>query len=112
MKYLLTRSEIDHKKIGLLGHSEGGIIAPMVAARLKDIAFIVLMAGPAVSGDKIISKQIEHLMHAGGATEIEIKTEGNGLKQIIFCRSHQPAKQLANYDPDNCPYQGSNRTQQ
>ncbi len=75
VKYLLTRSEIDHKKIGLLGHSEGGIIAPMVAARLKDIAFIVLMAGPAVSGDKIISKQIEHLMRAGGATDAEIKTE-------------------------------------
>jgi len=82
VKYLLTRSEIDHKKIGLLGHSEGGIIASMVAARLKDIAFIVLMAGPAVTGDKIISKQIEHLMHAGGATDAEIKTELARQEQV------------------------------
>jgi pimeloyl-ACP methyl ester carboxylesterase len=75
VKYLFTRSEIDHKKIALLGHSEGGIIAPMVAVRSKDIAFIVLIAGPAVSGDKIISKQIELLMRSGGATATEIKTE-------------------------------------
>ncbi len=82
VKYLLTRSEIDHKKIGLLGHSEGGIIAPMVAARFKDIAFIVLMAGPAVTGDKIISKQIDILMRAGGATETEIKTELARQEQV------------------------------
>lgn len=44
--YLKTRSEIDHKKIGLMGHSEGGLIAPMVAAKDKSIAFIVLLAGP------------------------------------------------------------------
>ncbi|MBO3698263.1 S9 family peptidase [Roseivirga sp. E12] len=48
--YLKTRSDIDKKQIGLIGHSEGGIIAPMVAARSKDVDFMVLLAGTGVSG--------------------------------------------------------------
>ncbi len=43
--FLKARSEIDRTRLGLMGHSEGGIIAPMVAARSPDVAFIVLMAG-------------------------------------------------------------------
>lgn len=48
--YLKTRPDVDITKIGLMGHSEGGFIAPYVAARSKDIAFIVMLAGPAVGG--------------------------------------------------------------
>lgn len=48
--YLRTRTDIDVNKIGLLGHSEGAMIAPYVAARSKDVAFIVLLAGPAIGG--------------------------------------------------------------
>lgn len=48
--YLKTRNDIDKSQIGLIGHSEGGIIAPMVAARSKDVDFIVLLAGTGVSG--------------------------------------------------------------
>jgi hypothetical protein len=44
--FLKGRKEIDAAKIGLIGHSEGGLIAPLAAARSKDVAFIVLMAGP------------------------------------------------------------------
>jgi pimeloyl-ACP methyl ester carboxylesterase len=54
IEYLKTRSEIAHKKIGLLGHSEGGLIAPMVAARSRDVAFVVMMAGPGLKGDEIV----------------------------------------------------------
>ena len=52
--YLKTRKEINLKKIGLMGHSEGGIIAPMVAAKSKDISFIVLLAGTGIQGDKLL----------------------------------------------------------
>lgn len=55
--YLKTRKDIDQKHIGLVGHSEGGLIAPMVAARNKDVAFIVMMAGPGVMGKEIIAFQ-------------------------------------------------------
>lgn len=50
IRYLKTRKDIDTTKIGLIGHSEGGIIAPYVAARSKDVAFIVMLAGPVVGG--------------------------------------------------------------
>ena len=50
LNYLKTRKEIDPSKIGLIGHSEGGIIAPMIAAKNKGVSFIVLMAGLGVSG--------------------------------------------------------------
>ncbi|MCK4594324.1 alpha/beta hydrolase, partial [bacterium] len=49
MDYLKTRPEIDRGKIGLGGHSEGSIIAGMVAADFPDVAFIVLLGGPAYS---------------------------------------------------------------
>lgn len=51
--YLKTRPDVDSKRIGLMGHSEGGTIAAYVAARNKDVAFIVSLAGPAVSGTVI-----------------------------------------------------------
>ncbi|MEO7530674.1 MAG: alpha/beta hydrolase [Sediminibacterium sp.] len=59
MAYLQSRADINKKKIGLIGHSEGGMIAPMVAARRSDVAFIVLMAGPGISGEEIWDKQME-----------------------------------------------------
>lgn len=55
--YLKTRADINPRKIGLIGHSEGGLIAPMVAARNRDVAFIVLMAGTGVPGKEIIAFQ-------------------------------------------------------
>jgi fermentation-respiration switch protein FrsA (DUF1100 family) len=66
ISYLKTRKEINSKKIGLIGHSEGGIIAPMVASKSKDVDFIVLLAGQGLSGDKLMllqKKKIEQSMH-------------------------------------------------
>jgi dienelactone hydrolase len=55
--YLKTRKEVNEGKIGLMGHSEGGLIAPMVAVRNKDVNFIVLMAGPGIRGSEIMLRQ-------------------------------------------------------
>jgi len=55
--YLKARPEIDAHKIGIIGHSEGGGIAPMIAARNRDVAFIVIMAGFGVRGDLILPAQ-------------------------------------------------------
>jgi pimeloyl-ACP methyl ester carboxylesterase len=52
-KYLRTRKDIDANKIGLIGHSEGGIIAPMVANIDKRISFIVLMGATGISGTEV-----------------------------------------------------------
>jgi len=64
--YLKTRAEVNPRKIGLIGHSEGGMVAPMVAARNKDVAFIVMMAGTAVPGDQVLVAQMEAIDRANG----------------------------------------------
>ncbi len=69
--YLKTRAEVDPHKIGLIGHSEGGVIAPMVAARNKDVAFIVMMAGTGVPGDEVLPAQSEAIEVATGKTAAE-----------------------------------------
>ncbi len=51
VEYLKTRKEIDKEQIGLIGHSEGGIIATIVASKSKDVSFIVLLASPGIKGD-------------------------------------------------------------
>ncbi len=52
--------------IGLVGHSEGGLIAAIVASRSNDVSFIVLMAGPGVSGTELLRKQNERIFDAAG----------------------------------------------
>lgn len=73
VEFLKTRNEISHSKIGLIGHSEGGMIAPMAAVQSDDIAFIVLMAGLGIPGDSILYLQGELIQRAEGTSEEEIK---------------------------------------
>ena len=67
VNFLKQRKEIDPKMIGLIGHSEGGMIAPMVAARTSDVAFIVLLAGLGQRGEDVIYAQTELIQKAQGA---------------------------------------------
>jgi len=73
IKYLKTRKEINKKKIGLIGHSEGGIIAPMVAAKSKDISFIVLLAGTGIPGDQLLLLQKELIEKASGVSDEKLQ---------------------------------------
>ena len=52
--------------VGLIGHSEGGIIAAIVASRRDDISFVVLMAGPGVPGAELLFKQNERIFDGMG----------------------------------------------
>lgn len=70
LRYLQSRKEINPKKVGLLGHSEGGLIAFMQAAKDKNIAFIVSLAGPGVKGDSLILKQAEAILRSQGMTDV------------------------------------------
>lgn len=56
--FLRTRPEIDARHIGMVGHSEGGLIAPIVAARDTQLGFVVLMAGPGVRGEQLMVEQL------------------------------------------------------
>lgn len=73
--YLQTREEIDSDKIGLVGHSEGGVLAPMVAARNKDVAFLVLLAGTGVDGGEVLLKQLELMGASLGMDEETLKLQ-------------------------------------
>ncbi|MEG1024182.1 MAG: alpha/beta hydrolase [Flavobacterium sp.] len=78
--YLKTRKEIDKKKIGLIGHSEGGLIAPIIAGNSKDIDFIVLLAGPGLRGDVLLLLQTELIERQSGVSNEEIKKRQEILK--------------------------------
>jgi uncharacterized protein len=81
--YLRSRKDIDAARIGLIGHSEGGLIAPMVAADSKDVAFIVLLAGTGLVGEEILYLQESLIMKANGASREDIDRE-HGLQARIF----------------------------
>lgn len=83
VSYLKTRKEIDKKKIGLIGHSEGGIIAPMVASKSKDISFIVLMAGTGIPGNQILLLQQELIGKASGASGSDLD-KSHEINSAIF----------------------------
>jgi hypothetical protein len=85
VRFLQGRPDINPAQIGMCGHSEGGIIAPIAAAKSKDVAFIVLIAGPAVTGDKLMLFQIESQMRGGGAGEDQIRKSLEEQRRVFDC---------------------------
>ncbi len=83
VQYLKTRAEIDAHKIGLIGHSEGGVIAPMVAARNRDVAYIVMMAGTGVPGDQVIVAQLEAIDVASGKKPEDAARSAARQREVI-----------------------------
>ncbi|MFO0804014.1 MAG: alpha/beta hydrolase [Gemmataceae bacterium] len=84
VQYLGMRKEIDAKRIGVMGHSEGGLIAPIVAAEHpKDVAFIVLLAGPGVPGDEVLLLQQQVISKTMGAKPEAMKLSENLMKAIL-----------------------------
>ncbi|MEZ5018340.1 MAG: alpha/beta fold hydrolase [Flavipsychrobacter sp.] len=69
IEYLKSRDDIDAKKIGLYGHSEGGLIAPMVANKTKDVNFIILAAGPGIPVIDLMSEQNYEILLKMGITD-------------------------------------------
>ena len=87
IKYLQTRKEINKNQIGLIGHSEGGIIAPMIAVESKDINFIVLLAGPGIRGDQLLLLQQELIGKTSGISDTDLqkaKVINKGAFDIIL----------------------------
>jgi dienelactone hydrolase len=78
--YLRGRSEIDGARIALVGHSEGGMIAPLVASTDAKIKAIVLMAGPAYTGERIIEFQLKNGVM--GAPSIPATSKDSALKAV------------------------------
>lgn len=81
--FLATRNEVDSSKIGIAGHSEGGLIAPKAAIRSTKVAFIVLLAGPGVPGADILRLQQRLIMKASGVSDAEIEEQSKLWDKIV-----------------------------
>jgi pimeloyl-ACP methyl ester carboxylesterase len=86
VQFFLSRKEIDKRKIGLIGHSEGGMIAPIVASKSKNISFIILLAGTGIPGDELLLLQQELIGRVSGISEndlIKIKSTNTEIFDIV-----------------------------
>ncbi|MCT4700167.1 alpha/beta hydrolase family protein [Tenacibaculum haliotis] len=90
--YLKTRKDIDAKKIGLIGHSEGGIIAPLAANNSKDVAFMVLLASTGISGTELSVMQSKTLRQF--PVKDEVAYEKNTRKAIAIVTSNKSTSEI------------------
>jgi fermentation-respiration switch protein FrsA (DUF1100 family) len=90
LNYLKNRKEIDAKRLGLIGHSEGGIIAPMVAAKSKDVSFIVLLAGTGLPGAEIVEAQRRLISKAAGQSDSKYQANEVLVRKLIDVLKNEP----------------------
>lgn len=92
--YLKARSDVDTKNIGLIGHSEGGIIAPLAANNSKDVAFMVLLASTGISGTELSVMQSKTLRQF--PVKDEVVYEKNTRKAIEIVTSNRSNLEIKN----------------
>ncbi|UCC41730.1 MAG: alpha/beta hydrolase [Candidatus Aminicenantes bacterium] len=81
--YLKSRKEINHELIGLVGHSEGGMIASIVAVQSPDIAFIVLIASPGMAIKKMEFSEEARSLKAKGASD-DLIARNRSVQESLF----------------------------
>ena len=81
--FLRKQKHIDASRVGILGHSEGGVINFMVSARRPEVAFLVSLAGPAVNGVELLKEQQKAILRASGMTEEAIQFSSNTNAQLF-----------------------------
>ena len=81
--FLRQHPKIDPARVGLIGHSEGGLVAPLVAADSEDVAFVVLIAGPGVPGSEILAAQSDLIGRAMGSSAEEVAKDVGYLKEAL-----------------------------
>ncbi len=93
--FLMNNPDINPKAIGLAGHSEGGLIAPIVVSKNNKIAFIISLAGPGVSGEDIIVRQSADISRASGSSEKEIKESASTNRKLFKILKNEPDNRKA-----------------
>jgi pimeloyl-ACP methyl ester carboxylesterase len=83
VRFLKTHARIAADRVGLLGHSEGGLIAPLAASRSADVAFIILLAGSGVPGYDLLPDQVEALNVAAGMPAVQARKEGELTRAAV-----------------------------
>jgi pimeloyl-ACP methyl ester carboxylesterase len=82
LHYLTSHPEVDAARVGLLGHSEGGFIAPVVASASAEVAFLITLAGPSVRGAEVLELQNKLLFEQAGATEAQVEAQLAYLREL------------------------------
>jgi pimeloyl-ACP methyl ester carboxylesterase len=84
VRYLQKRKEIDRKRIGLLGHSEGALVCAIAASKApREVAFLIMLAGTGVPGEQILYRQAELISRKSGIAELLIE-RNRALQQRVF----------------------------
>lgn len=100
VSFLLKRDDVNHEQIGLIGHSEGGLIAPMVIAQHPDkIAFFVSLAGPGLRGDKVLLPQLEKSALLAGSNKEDVAWSMQIMRELFQVIADSPdltSKELQN----------------
>lgn len=101
VQYLKARKDLHIQKTGLAGHSEGGIIAPMVAAKNKDVGFIIMLAGTGIRGDKILLEQQQLIGKAMGISDEDLaaasRINEGAYDLVLKAEKDSLANALSNY---------------
>ncbi|HEY1021999.1 MAG TPA: alpha/beta fold hydrolase, partial [Flavisolibacter sp.] len=93
LAFLRSLSEVNKSKIGLLGHSEGGMIAQMVCAEDKDLAFLVMLAAPGIPVTELMTLQNEAVLLSAGAQKEVVKEYLQLYRQLVTAIAYAPADQ-------------------
>ena len=83
IEYLYSRKDIPNSKIGIIGHSEGGLIATLLASQYKNISFVVLLGSPGIPFDEVLISSNENKLRKQGKSE-EIVQAGTDLFENLF----------------------------
>ncbi|KAA5535910.1 alpha/beta hydrolase family protein [Paenimyroides baculatum] len=94
--FLKNIKEIDSKKIGILGHSEGGMIAQIIAAERKDLPFIISLAGPGISIDELMLVQKYEIEKASGLSNEVLEANQKLFRKIYEIIKKNPSNDIAN----------------
>jgi len=90
LRFLRSQPMIDAGRVGLLGHSEGGYVAPLVASRDTAVRFLVLLAGPAVSGRSLLLAQYAALLRAAGESAHAVRVDSAMLHAVFDVIDRRP----------------------
>lgn len=90
VRYLATLPAVDRDAIGIIGHSEGAIVAPIVANRSDDVAFVVLLAGTGVPGEELLVMQLIAINRAMGVSEQETAQRSELQRELLGLLSSTP----------------------
>ncbi|MCK4351132.1 MAG: alpha/beta fold hydrolase, partial [Candidatus Krumholzibacteria bacterium] len=83
VRFLREHPGTDPEKVGLIGHSEGGLIAPMAAAESNEVVFIVMLAGTGVPGMEILLEQTMLITKAAGATQEQLEAQWEAQRHAL-----------------------------